>query len=688
MRRFVGSVAGVLSILLSSTAFAGPYDAWLYHRPVTVTNTTATALNGYQARLTIDTAALIAANRLQADGSDLRFASADGEVALPYHVEGGMGSASTVVWVRVPAIPASGSADILLLSGRAGQTSAASASATFDLWEPFDGDASSIFGASACGSGTMNIAAGRATLAWSSQAVWASRKGGPNDDGLFPITDVYRIDAEVTAASGSWPGIHWVRDTANGSYSMLLGGNNVRIGESGSNASSYCFGQNWASALQPAPPSAAGTWSLAWIATGNIWGTYPSLGVMTSTSTLFTRNQPLRVLIGGISSGSGSMTFDSIRVRKYAATEPTWSVGAEASRLPGAPTITSADAGALQASISFTNASSTGGPITGYTVDCNGVANTGTTSPIIVSGLTAGTTYSCTVTAQNAAGSGPASAPASVTPYTSPGAPTIDSAVPGNGTITISFSPPANDGGNPITGYTIDCGNGATATGASSPLTLTGLVNGTEYGCTVTAENAAGAGVSSGEVKVTPRTVPGAPTIGAATPGNAQASFAFTPPTSDGGSAITGYTVTCTPAGGIGGTGTSSPLVMTGLANGTTYTCSITASNAAGTSEPSASVTVDPVAPPAPDAGTPSGSDAGTMPGDDAGAPGPSGDAGPPATERGDNNIGGGGADPSGCGCTVVGEKGASWTAMALAAFGLVLASARRARKQTREGAR
>lgn len=194
--------------------------------------------------------------------------------------------------------------------------------------------------------------------------------------------------------------------------------------------------------------------------------------------------------------------------------------------------------------------------------------------------------------------------------------------------------------------------------------------------------------MSSGEVKVTPRTVPGAPTIGVATPGNAQASFAFTPPTSDGGSAITGYTVTCTPAGGIGGTGTSSPLVMTGLANGTTYTCSITASNAAGTSEPSASVTVEPVAPPAPDAGTPSGGDAGTMPGDDAGAPGPSGDAGPPATERGDNNIGGGGADPSGCGCTVVGEKGASWTAMALAAFGLVLASARRARKQTREGAR
>jgi hypothetical protein len=40
--------------------------------------------------------------------------------------------------------------------------------------------------------------------------------------------------------------------------------------------------------------------------------------------------------------------------------------------------------------------------------------------------------------------------------------------------------------------------------------------------------------------------VPGAPTIGAATPGNTQATIAFTAPASNGGSAITGYTVTCT----------------------------------------------------------------------------------------------------------------------------------------------
>jgi hypothetical protein len=62
---------------------------------------------------------------------------------------------------------------------------------------------------------------------------------------------------------------------------------------------------------------------------------------------------------------------------------------------------------------------------------------------------------------------------------------------------------------------------------------------------------------------------------------------AFTAPASNGGSAITGYTVTSSP-GGITATGTSSPIVVTGLTNGTAYTFTVTATNAIGTSAASA----------------------------------------------------------------------------------------------------
>ncbi|MBK5275675.1 MAG: fibronectin type III domain-containing protein [Desulfuromonadales bacterium] len=76
--------------------------------------------------------------------------------------------------------------------------------------------------------------------------------------------------------------------------------------------------------------------------------------------------------------------------------------------------------------------------------------------------------------------------------------------------------------------------------------------------------------------------VPGAPTIGTATVGDTQATVTFTTPDSNGGSAITNYSVTSNP-GNFTATGTGSPLTVTGLTNGTAYTFTVTATNAVGT---------------------------------------------------------------------------------------------------------
>ena len=85
-----------------------------------------------------------------------------------------------------------------------------------------------------------------------------------------------------------------------------------------------------------------------------------------------------------------------------------------------------------------------------------------------------------------------------------------------------------------------------------------------------------------------PPRVPGAPTIGTATKGDASASVTFTEPTDLGLPAIiTGYTVTSSP-GGFTGTGASSPITVSGLSNGTSYTFTVTATNATGTGPASA----------------------------------------------------------------------------------------------------
>jgi hypothetical protein len=82
---------------------------------------------------------------------------------------------------------------------------------------------------------------------------------------------------------------------------------------------------------------------------------------------------------------------------------------------------------------------------------------------------------------------------------TVPDAPTGVVAVAGTAQAVVRFVAPLSDGGAAITGYTVSASPGsATATGASSPLTVTGLTAGTSYTFTVTATNSVGASVASG----------------------------------------------------------------------------------------------------------------------------------------------------------------------------------------------
>ena len=74
--------------------------------------------------------------------------------------------------------------------------------------------------------------------------------------------------------------------------------------------------------------------------------------------------------------------------------------------------------------------------------------------------------------------------------------------------------------------------------------------------------------------------VPGKPIIGTAVASDSSISVSFSPPFADGGSAINGYTATC---GGTNGIGAISPIVVSGLINGTSYACVVRASNAEGT---------------------------------------------------------------------------------------------------------
>jgi hypothetical protein len=185
------------------------------------------------------------------------------------------------------------------------------------------------------------------------------------------------------------------------------------------------------------------------------------------------------------------------------------------------------------------------------------------------------------------------------TAATAPDAPTGVTATAGSGQADVSWTPPLSDGGSAITGYSVTPHDGATSltpvdvSAGTTSTTVTGLTNGTSYTFTVTATNAAGTSADSApSAAVTPATLPGSPTGVTATGGDAQADVSWSAPASDGGSPITGYTVTphdgatsLTPVDVAAGTTSTT---ITGLTNGTTYTFTVTATNAVGTSPASA----------------------------------------------------------------------------------------------------
>ncbi|MFH5181687.1 S-layer homology domain-containing protein [Paenibacillus sp. TAB 01] len=136
-----------------------------------------------------------------------------------------------------------------------------------------------------------------------------------------------------------------------------------------------------------------------------------------------------------------------------------------------------------------------------------------------------------------------------------------------------------------------------TVAGSVYNATITGLINGITYSFVIKASHPGGASGFSNEVSATPSTVPASPTNVTAVAGNGQATISFTIPADDGGSPITAYEVTASP-GNVVITGTSSPITVTGLTNGTSYTFTVKAVNGAGSSASSAeSNVVRPVAP-------------------------------------------------------------------------------------------
>jgi YVTN family beta-propeller protein len=280
---------------------------------------------------------------------------------------------------------------------------------------------------------------------------------------------------------------------------------------------------------------------------------------------------------------------------------------------PTAPTTVAAVPGDGSASVSWTVDDTGGSALTrmNFAIDDTATiddSTTNTASPHTLTGLAIGTTYRVYVQAVNAAGAGPWSTYASVTPRQAPGAPTGVSAVSGDDTALVSWSLDDTGGAAPThIDFALDDTTTVddSTTNTAGPHTLTGLTNGTTYRVYARAVNAAGPGPwSLSSSPVTPVGPPTAPTTVAAVPGDGSASASWMVDDT-GGSALTrmNFAIDDTATVDDSTTNTASPHTLTGLTNGTTYRVYVQAVNANGAGPWSlASNPVTPVIPPAPPA--------------------------------------------------------------------------------------
>jgi len=308
------------------------YPSWSRRAPVTINNP-GSGLTDYQVRVDVTYDA-----DMQSDFDDIRFVDSDDSTELSHWRESYTASASAIFWVKVPSIP-SGSKTIYLYYGNATASSASDGNATFDFFDDFD-DASlgaawtftQVGGAigSYAESGTVIRLTGTNT-----GDLW-----GSSDKFLFLSISGNYDNVVVESYTSAWGGTHgeWSKmggvqfrqsidaDSKNRIMSPVFSAtgatNSYRLATGGITAE-----QITATCPEYNRISRTGGDSRAWYSTDGI--TWTELGSQISFTGGLTDPVYLGIHLAGLSSAEHWVEVDWFRVRQYASSEPTATVGSE-----------------------------------------------------------------------------------------------------------------------------------------------------------------------------------------------------------------------------------------------------------------------------------------------------------------------------------------------------------------------
>jgi hypothetical protein len=124
-------------ILFGFSNFSGlkTEAALSFQRTVTVTSTSATAYTNYQVKVTLDTASLITAGKMRSDCGDIRTTDSTLTTTYNYFLEGPCNNPSSVLWVKIPSLPAGATRTFVIQYGDPSLTSLSDAINTLEKYE-------------------------------------------------------------------------------------------------------------------------------------------------------------------------------------------------------------------------------------------------------------------------------------------------------------------------------------------------------------------------------------------------------------------------------------------------------------------------------------------------------------------------------------------------------------------------
>ena len=331
MKRILKYYFSLLTIILisSTVAFAQPCKyGWNYRQEIKFNNPSSTLLSDFQVEFVLPTASLVSNSKAQANGSDVRIVDFNGNDLNFWIDDDTYNTSSTSFWVKMDSLAPTGNTSIFIFYGKTGEISNSNGSATFEMFDDFNG---SILSSkwSSCDSSNNNITISNGNL------ILASSSGNNTSiisDSIFSDSKPVRVemDLEIISNGKLFLGIE-SSSTSSGlgmSYNAYGGTSLMELETSSSTNSALC--KSTTSLANFSALNVLGTWSYSKYASNFSYLSWPG-GIYPNYNESQNQLGNHRILLSSLNQGSGnsSASIDWVRARKYSSANITFTVESE-----------------------------------------------------------------------------------------------------------------------------------------------------------------------------------------------------------------------------------------------------------------------------------------------------------------------------------------------------------------------